>query len=354
MSRIGNLMTVLCSSIFWPMEKNISRRKGVDSYPADKELSLIKSFVTTGWSTDMGTVAAAYTLTDVEAADYTARREAEWEALVNAEESTTVFKIDGHNVDVTNEHKRKAFELLFTEEDKVVVPTYGGINSFHRGAIAMLEAAAIRVAMDKDVWTDVPINLVPEGESIMEQHVRNLQENVGRLEGATNLEPCDELNAAKQIFDEGGSEADVQRAVIKRGKAQLLYLVCQLNARYTGLGIIERIYADKLRFPVTSLTAKLRDARNNNVPSKELNAILVGERKDAVIPMVKRKSIESTREHHQLLIVRKVCSAILKGDMSLFKRKADGTEMSLDEIEKLNTLAVEIFPELEADGQIQE
>ena len=232
-------------------DENVSRLPGrlfgdgKDPAKALEDRAQLAVLMSVGWLIEKGGLVGAYPLTKEQQAAAVKELEARWKELKESKADFDFRTQHGSKMAVSASDILRAFEEVHVNgKGKIHAPSYGVVHS-HRRIDNMPYANAIRRKLgveDGNPIAEVPVNIV-ENETDLDRFARCLAENIGRNEGCLTLSNADLVHGARRMFQQMASEADLQRTGLKRGRAQQLHRLCQLDSRFPELGIIDSIIA---------------------------------------------------------------------------------------------------------------
>lgn len=199
-------------------------------YGSDKEMEQVDQALWNGW-------AQAYpcelTTLDAEAkAEEMSKRQARWEF----HQSVAKSNADGAA-------RLKVFEMLYVKDGKLREPKYLGNTGNRRGS-RIEEIGYKRLKEKQEPWTQVAVYF-KEHASEASRRESQLFENFGRDNAAKNLSGKEIMAATQLLYEVGYKESDLMRTGLKRGMAQKVHRLFQLNSKFPDVKILERLQLDE-------------------------------------------------------------------------------------------------------------
>ena len=191
-----------------------------------------------GWDSSQGAVkveaiADAARVRGVDVAELLARCESERKRQIAVWESNEATKV----VALT---ARK----VWFPDGVMVVPYAIGEESYRRSE-AIMGVLAMR-ERDPQLANDLSFALsvcVVSFASMLERNVSHIQENTLKDAGRMEYGPLDYLRQAVMISQSYGRESDLVRAGVKRGTAQKVFAIAELDKKFPQLKIVERCFS---------------------------------------------------------------------------------------------------------------
>ena len=315
MSKHPDATTVLkLSNLFWFVEDNVSRPTGFYKDPADKRN--LASLLVPGWDGQLGRPLTVK-LDDAGQAEAVKRLEAFWaelKALPISTEPEAVAAGEG-TVKVAPAELLSTFEKLYTKSDKVIAPTHRAITCFRRAGILLL-ANTVRAKQGEDFIIDLPCT-VREYENPLDMLTDNIRENGFKTKGSRGMSAADNVGSARKMFQLNAREADLMRAMgISRGMAQKLHRLCVLDAEHPGLGIVNAILEGTLsEKPLDK--EKIKELLDKKASDEDVAAFLETPGAGNAPKIMSKKDIETMASQNPIELVKLVCQAILKNDVTI-------------------------------------
>ena len=313
--------TVPLSSIHHFASHNIARPNGL--FRDERDQHALVEQLADGWDIQQGVVAIA-PMNEKEQAEAVKELTAEREALKNADLSAEAEKIrvNGETVAITAPELLRVFENVYLDkEGKIIVPTYKGGTCFRRTA-SMLKVNTVRAKRSLGLITELPC-IVKDYKKSLDQFIDNVAENQKKTAGARKMSNADSIGAARSLFRLNATEAKLSKAFsLKRGMAQKMHRLCQLDKEHKGLGIIDKIVSGDLD-PKAFDKEKVKALLDNKATSEQVAEFIKAPNAGNKAKIMPRKDIEALKEQTPVELVALTCQAILQNDPLVLKAVTD-------------------------------
>jgi len=231
--------TILLSKVGSVPTRNVCRSKDLHDI---KSLPPLASELSPGYNPALG-VPTIEKLDKEGRAEALAELEAEEAWIHSLSEPINVFDKtvgeNGEKVRVTPENLLKAFETRHKVDGKLVAPEYGFITANRRGKAMNIRNAAL-LTLGKEPVMEWPCTLV-KYENALERGVACLAGNMSIDNGRLRVSVVDLIMTTMRLIAIGGIEADLVKAGVKRGTAQKLVSLVNLNNKFKDLKLVEKV-----------------------------------------------------------------------------------------------------------------
>jgi len=254
--------------------------------PAGDKSNWVTQRVSNGWDTTQGTC-------DVVSADEWMKAKGitldAFKVLVHEERLAIIAKLDAKD-----EYKGVAevardvwYKNGKTELANLHVPTDVGNECFRRslgilGAIFLRRKEASEGTYKGETGYFIPVVRVAF-KTELQRLLCHVGENEGKDVGRAVYSDVDRLGIAKRVFDNFGRESDLTRVGMKRGTAQKVWAIVELDNAYPALNLIKRLSMPK---PEVATGQKVPYNPNGYIPFGPLN-------KEEMRMMLKGKPFDS-------------------------------------------------------------
>lgn len=310
----NDTISIPLNKLFWFVEENVARSAtGHFRNPADRHN--LASLLVPGWDGQLGRPAVAE-LTKDQVAEAVTRLEEAWKALKDAPlgEEPEAVKLEGGTVYVAKAELAKVFEATYTKDGKIVKPTHKAVTCFRRGE-SLLLVNTLRAKKGLEQIAEIPC-VVRHYENSLEQFSDNIRENQLKTAGANSMSNADCVGAARRLFQLGATEAKLLHAFgLKRGMAQKLHRLCQLDAKYPKQAIVDKIVSGELSDKPFD-KEKVKAMLDSGVTEDKVGEFIAAPNAGNAPKIMSRKSIEALGSGNPIELVKLVCQAILKDDPS--------------------------------------